>query len=230
MKPSKNNKNIKKKKALLIANGSISDYRLTVKTIEENYGSLNDFYIVAADGGARHCINLKLLPDAIIGDMDSITAKVLERLNKEDKEIKFLNSSPQKDESDTQLALDYLVKSGLRQVLLIGVLGNRMDHSFANLVLLASNNYDGLDIRIISENSEIFIVKKTCSIKGAKGDRISLFSLTPCTFFKKTTGLKYSLKNEELLFSPVRGLSNEFIKDTVRLDFSDGILMVIKQI
>jgi len=225
-----NEKPGKGKKALLVSNGRIKDFISTAEIIKKYYGYTSDDFVIAADGGALNCINLKIAPDLIIGDMDSITTSVLSRLNTTSGDLKFINCSHDKDESDTQLALDYLKNKGYKKILIAGALGNRVDHSLANLALITSGEYDDMDIRITAEDSEIFAAKGPCKIKGAAGKRISILSITPYTFFEKTSGLKYRLKNEKLLFSPVRGLSNEFIKDTVKLDFYDGILLIFKEI
>jgi thiamine pyrophosphokinase len=74
------------------------------------------------------------------------------------------------------------------------------------------------------------MVKKSCSISGVIGKRVSIFSLTPYTYFESTSGLKYQLKNEKLYFSPVRGLSNEFTKNTVKISISKGKILLFKEI
>jgi thiamine pyrophosphokinase len=222
--------NKKNGKAILVTNGKIKDYLALSGILIKTFGYSNDDFVIAADGGAGNCINLKMLPDVIIGDMDSITASVLSRLNSSSKELKFINCSHDKDESDTQLALDYLKSRNFKKVLVAGALGGRFDHSFANIMLLASESYEDMDISIISGSSEIFIVSGPCSIKGSEGKKISIFSLTPYVYFEKTTGLKYRLKNEKLFFSPARGLSNEFVKDTVKLYFENGKLLIVREI
>jgi thiamine pyrophosphokinase len=222
--------NKKNGKALLVANGKIRDFLTLSDILAKTFGYSNDDFVIAADGGAGNCINLKILPDVIIGDMDSITASVLSRLNSSSKELKFINCSHDKDQSDTQLALDYLKSRNFKKVLVAGALGGRFDHSFANIMLMASESYTDMDISMISDGSEIFIVSESCAIKGSEGKRLSIFSLTPYVYFEKTSGLKYRLKNEKLLFSPVRGLSNEFIKDTAKLYFENGKLLIVREI
>ena len=217
-------------KALIITNGIINDYNLILKRIAEDYKFDENTLTIAADGGARNCINMRIVPDLIIGDMDSITIKLMENLKMNSKTIKFINTSPEKDESDTQLALDFAINAGVKQVLVVGAIGGRIDHSLANLILLAAPNYNNADVRIITENSEIFMVKKSCSINGTIGKKISIFSLTPFTYFESTSGLKYRLKNERLYFSPVRGLSNEFIKTTAKISIGKGEILLFKEI
>ena len=86
------------------------------------------------------------------------------------------------------------------------------------------------EIHIFSSLSDIFVTNKSIKIKSRKGKRLTLLSLSSYTYFKATTGLKYSLVEERLLFSPARGLSNEFISDEASLDIEEGILLIIKEI
>ena len=218
--------------AILVTNGSIKDYGFIYRILVKNFRSLSETFIIAADGGALHCNNLKITPNVIIGDMDSITKGMIEKLGGAAGagEIQFISFSQAKDESDTQLALDYLVKNGYERIIVIGAFGSRADHSYANLSLLSSPAYDNVKVSIITENSEIFVVKNSCSIKGEVVKKISIFSFTPFTFFEKTSGLKYKLKNEKLLFSPAKGLSNEFTKDTARINIAEGWLLIVREL
>src|SRR4030042_1309489 len=102
-------------KVIVVTNGIIKDYGLIYKRLTRDYkfdinaGTL----IIAADGGAKNCLNMKLTPDIVIGDMDSITIKVIESITSGKKPIKFITSIPEKDESDTQLAVDYAIGLGV---------------------------------------------------------------------------------------------------------------------
>jgi thiamine pyrophosphokinase len=225
--------------AILVTNGSIRDYGIIYRTLVKNFRSLSDTFVIAADGGALHCSNLKISPNVIIGDMDSITKGMIEKLGNSAGstdgtaaagDIRFISFNQAKDESDTQLALDYLVGNGYERIIIIGAFGSRADHSYANLSLLSSPAYDNVKISIITENSEVFVVKNSCSIKGEAGKKISIFSLTPFTFFEKTSGLKYRLKNEKMLFSPARGLSNEFTKDCAKINITEGWLLIVREL
>jgi len=223
-------KSYKNSRVLIVTNGIIRDYSLTIRRIRKDYEFGDDCLVIAADGGVKNCINMHIAPDLIVGDMDSIAIKLMENLKAGSNTIKFISTSHDKNESDTQLALDYAVDAGAGQILVAGALGGRPDHSLANLVLLASPKYDDIDIRIITENLEIFVVKKPCAINGKTGKKISIFSLTPYTYFVSTSGLKYRLKNEKLYFSPVRGLSNEFTRNNARINISEGKLLLFKEI
>ncbi len=245
---------------ICVSNGSIKSAEEIKKILEEKFNLLinsnfynRDFFVAAVNGGTANCLNLGIIPNAIIGDMDSITTDVLDNLknkilelekdlNESSKnlniknnelltnKIKFISYKLDKDESDTQLGVDYLIQQNFYNILLIGAFGNRADHSLANIFLLANPTYKDYDIRIITENSEIFILHKSGSIKGGIGKKVSIFSITPYTYFIKTSGLKFKLKEEKLLFSPVRGLSNIFTRNTARIDIREGKLLIIREL
>ena len=215
--------------AVVVANGRINNYNLTLGRLKKNYNFTDDVPVLAVDGGVRNCINMRIFPDLVIGDMDSVNIKLMEKLGSNKKEIKFISASTSKDESDTQLAVDYLIRLGLKKIIIVGALGDRIDHTFANLVLLASPQYDDADIKIIDENNEISIMKEASEINGKRGKRVSLFSMSPFTHFISTKGLKYNLKNEQLLFSPDRGLSNELTEAKASIKIKKGLLLVVRE-
>lgn len=221
---------IKNKKAVVISNGCIKNPSYTYRKITTEYGFSSTDTIIAADGGAANCLKMDLLPDIIIGDMDSIKNEVREKLALKSNNIKYIQTPCEKDASDTRLAVEYAVGAGAKKIIIAGATGDRLDHSFANLILLSSPFPEDVDIKILTDNSEIFVVKNSCVIKGKIGKLISIFSLTPYTFFIETSGLKYRLKNEKLLFSPVKGLSNIFTEDKAEIKISKGMLLIIKQL
>jgi len=221
---------VKGKKAVVITNGYIKNPLYTYKRITTEYGFSAKDIIIAVDGGAANCLKMGLLPDIVIGDMDSIEDEVREKLDLKSNNIKYIQTTCEKDESDTRLAVEYAVNADAKKIIIAGATGDRLDHSFANLILLSSPFPEDVDIKILTDNSEIFVVKKSCVINGQIGKLISIFSLTPYTFFVETSGLKYRLKNEKLLFSPVRGLSNIFTEDTATINIKKGQLLIIKEI
>jgi thiamine pyrophosphokinase len=221
---------LKKSSALLVANGLVENPELLMELLINIYHFNNNFLIVSADGALKNCLYLKLIPDLVIGDMDSICEddeKILKSCNKK---VQFIKSPCEKDESDTQLALEYLVKNNIKNIILIGALGKRMDHSLANLLNLASGKLENSCIKIIDECYEIFVLRKSDTINGTIGNTLSIFSLTPNTYFINTDGLKYKLHEENLRFTPIRGLSNIIEKETIRLDFKDGVLLIMNEI
>ncbi len=217
-------------RAIVIANGNISNTALVRKRLKEDPGSGGDDIIISADGGVSNTLEMGLIPDVVIGDMDSIKQAVKEKMMENSRETRFIAASPAKDESDTQLAVSYALGLGLKKVIIAGATGGRIDHTLANIMLLASPGLKNIDARILTDDSEIFVIEDSCTIKGKIGKLVSIFSLSPHTYFYKTEGLKYKLEDEKLFFSPVRGLSNVFTEKTARIDIKEGQLLIIREI
>lgn len=220
----------KKLRALIVVNGLIKNPRLIMDLLSNYYHFSNRYLIICTDGAVKNCLKLKLFPEIVIGDMDSINEKDMEILKSCGNNVTYIKSHIRKDESDAQLALEYAVDNKINNILLAGALGKRTDHSLANIFNIASDKFKNMDIKIIDDNYEISILRKSAEIEGTVGNILSMFSLTPVTYFVSTDGLEYKLENEELLFSPVRGLSNIFRKKTARINIKDGILLLVKEI
>ncbi|MBN2073494.1 MAG: thiamine diphosphokinase, partial [Actinobacteria bacterium] len=212
---------------LIVANGSIGDPGKMLDRITNYYGFNKSDMVISADGGANNALKMGLLPDVVIGDMDSIRITDKEKIRENSARTRFISTSPEKDETDTQLALDYALGMGESRIIITGALGDRIDHSLANIMLLAWPRIEDKDVRIITDKNEIFVIRKPAAVIGEPDKLLTLMSLSPYTYFKKTTGLKYSLQEEKLYFSPVRGLSNIFIDKKAFLDIREGILLVI---
>ena len=219
----------KNERAIVIANGVINDPVLTYKRVTELFNFV-DCIVISADGGAENALKMNLVPDVVIGDMDSIKATVKENIREKSNKTRYISTSADKDKSDTQLAVEYALDLGIKKMIILGALGDRIDHAIANILLLTSPFLKDIDIRILTDTSEIFIMRNSGTLTGDIGDTVTLLSLSPYTYFIKTKGLKYELENEKLLFSPVRGISNVFTDKKAYIKIRGGTLLVIKQL
>ena len=217
-------------RAIIVANGFIGDPAGTYKRMAGYFGFSRDDIVISADGGASNALKMGLVPDVVIGDMDSIKFKVKEKINKKSAKTRYISTSPEKNESDTQLAVDYALSLGIKKLIITGAVGDRIDHTLANIILLSSPGLEDIDARILTDNSDMFVIRKPVTINGHPGKIVTLLSLSPYTYFTWTRGLKYELREEKLSFSPVRGLSNEFTEKKVHLGIREGILLVIREI
>jgi len=216
--------------ALIVANGGIENPALVLEILLDNYHFNNKYLIISADGAVKNCLKLKLIPDIVIGDMDSIEERDKEMIESHIINTVYIKSPAEKNESDTQLAMEYALRNKIKNIILIGALGKRIDHSLANLFNIASDRFKDVNLRILDDNYEISILRNSGEVKGIIGNTLSIFSLTSNTYFINTDGLKYKLQNEELLFSPIRGISNIFEKESAQIDIKDGIILLVKEI
>ncbi|GFP38193.1 thiamine pyrophosphokinase, partial [Candidatus Hakubella thermalkaliphila] len=111
--------------------------------------------IICVDGGAHNALELGLRPSVVIGDMDSLDERLLKELREEG--CIFITHEREKDKVDTQLAVEYAVERGADEIIMVGVLGSRLEHTLANLYLLASTVLKGVKVRMIDEVQEIYV-------------------------------------------------------------------------
>jgi thiamine pyrophosphokinase len=209
------------KRIVIIANGDLENPAFYRELLRE------DDYIICADGGSRHARTLGLIPDLIIGDLDSVDPLALPKTGALKPEV--ISYPPTKDHSDLELAVEHAVKLKPDEILMIGVLGgSRVDHSLFNLMLLKRPLAAGIPARIVDQHQELLMIMDRLEIEGQSGDYLSLFPLAADVEGVTTIGLKYPLANETLQFASSRGLSNELLGARASVSISRGILLVIK--
>lgn len=132
-------------------------------------------YIIAADKGLESLNKLKIRPDYIIGDFDSVNKTILEEYN--DTSITYLK--PEKDFTDTHMALKMAIDKGSKSITIIGATGTRIDHLLANIHILKEALEKGIKTEILDNNNKIMLINKNIKIK--KDSNYKYVSLIPLT-------------------------------------------------
>lgn len=200
-------------KGIILANGSISDYSKIEKHIT------TDSILICADGGYNHAIRMGLTPKYVIGDMDSVTESIAN--------IKTKKFSTDKDETDTELAIDIALKEGCDHIVLLAASGTRLDHTIANIILLLKLEKQGILAELIDEHNIIRVISKKTEFTATPNDTISLIPITNCEGVS-SKGLVYPLNGENLKLGCVRGISNRFINSHAVIDIKSGYMLVIR--
>ncbi|MDD3840880.1 MAG: thiamine diphosphokinase [Clostridia bacterium] len=207
---------------LIISNGDITNYDFHLKLINQNVYDK----IICADGGAVHAYNMGIKPDLVVGDLDSLSDHVLKYY--ENKGISFVKYPPKKDKTDTHIAVDHALEMNPSQIDMMGCIGSRFDHTYANILLMIRPFRQGIDIRMINEYNEIFVANGIVSIKGEMGNLISLLPLGGDVFIEQTRGLHYKIEEAILPIDFPCGTSNFLESDTAQIIVRSGLLLVIK--
>jgi len=179
---------------------------------------------IAVDGGSRVFYKHNLLPDLMLGDMDSLDDEIVSFFVSKGVEIKKYR--PEKDLTDTAIAVEYIIKEKFDKAILLGCTGSRFDHQFANVVLLkkmVNNNIEGI---IKDSTNDIFLINKS---KLLYKDRkyVSFFALNEMVTGLTLEGFKYPLSSHELSRYDVLCTSNEIIEEWGKVHFLEGELMCI---
>jgi len=207
-------------KALILVNGELYQPAVLRRRIDATAFDL----ILGADAGARHGVTLAVRMDAVIGDFDSLP--VSERQGIGDAE--FITYPAEKDETDLELALLYAVKQGVDQIVLVGVMGGRLEMSLANVLLLAHGNFSSYRIEVWHGAQTGWLIKPPGEpVTGSPGDTLSLMPLGGAASGITTRGLKYPLKGATLSVGTTRGISNILENPAAHVEISDGLLLAV---
>jgi thiamine pyrophosphokinase len=181
---------------------------------------------IAADSGAETALKYGCTPRIVVGDFDSLDASVLEELGKRGSQVRRV--AVEKDETDTELAVQVAQEEGATRITLAGAFGGaRFDHTMANILLLAG--FEGVPITIVDGPSMCWLVRGpgSSAIDGQVGDLVSLLPLTGDASGVRTKSLYYALKGETLSFGKPRGVSNVLIEEHAEVAVEGGMLLVI---
>ncbi len=208
-------------RAVIFANGNLSQ-PLSVRSLLKP-----DDLLIAADGGAAQMQAINLLPKAAIGDFDSLDADSLNAL--ENAGVKIFRFPIKKDLTDLELALQYAQSQGIRDILILGALGNRWDQTLANLLLPAAAAFADLYIRLVDGSQEMTLIRtgQTLQLDGQAGDTLSLIPLAGDATGITTQGLEYPLRRETLSFGNTRGVSNVLLGDSASISLEKGMLLCV---
>lgn len=206
----------------VIAGGPVENREFLKLQVE----ALRPMELICADGGARHLDALGLTPDVIIGDMDSLSSEILTRC--EQRGSRILRYPQAKDETDTQLALDYALKSLPDEILIFGGLGGRLDHTLANISLLVRAAEVGTPTKLADEWCEVFVIVRHAEIEGIPGQTVSFFPLSSAVSGITLAGFEYPLSGGTMEIGAPYGISNRLIAERGAISIASGYLLAIR--
>ena len=203
-------------RAFVFANGSVQDLKATGAQIRSSD------LLIAVDGGLKYLIALGKMPRILIGDLDSVPAKEVTRLEKENVEI---NRFPtHKDETDLELALGMLDEFKVSVAILVGATGDRLDHTLGNIHLLTKYQCS-FHLSLDDGKQEAFLIQERATIQGGPNDIVSLIPLEGKVSGITTHDLLYPLKNESLFLGSTRGISNVMLGKIATVQKQKGTLL-----
>lgn len=211
--------------ALIVTGGSIED-TFALKFLKENPCDL----IIAADSGMEFFYRNGLVPDEIVGDFDSVKSGVLEFFKENNPNIKIRKFQPEKDETDTELAIRTAIDADCKKIWLLGATGTRIDHVLGNIHLLGMAMERDCECIMLDSCNRIRMLNQGMTIRREEqyGDYISLFPFTPTVKGLTLRGFKYPLEKYELQCYHSLGVSNEISEEKAEISFEEGILLMVE--
>ncbi len=212
----------KKKRAIIVSGGHL-ELSIVLREIQI------ESYIIGVDKGLEFLDKHGIRPDEIVGDFDSITPSILERYRNEN-QIPIRTYHPEKDASDTEIAVRLAMEKGFDEIVILGATGSRIDHMWANVQVLTIPFLAGVQAWIMDENNRISLVPQDFGLKkeDAYGRYFSLFPLG-CELEGLTLeGAKYSLHNHRLCACDSLSVSNEFKETEIKISYRAGKLILME--
>lgn len=185
-------------------------------------------YVICADSGYKHAKKLKIKPDVIVGDFDSYSGKL-------PKDCEIIRTVPEKDDTDTLMAVKIAIERGFDLIYLYGALGGaRFDHAFANIQTMLYAREHGARLILIGGGTVIVQGAEDGEAMYTDESRrwgykyLSVFALTETVKIKELRGVKYPLRDYEMKQSFPIGVSNEITGEAAFLTVESGLALVIQ--
>ena len=234
---------------IIVSGGDIqSDFALYFlkKNIEK--AGRENIRLIAADRGLEFFLDYLILPDVVIGDFDSLSEdgkNFLEMQNEdipyggmlewklqkgEGKVVEVVRLRPEKDDSDTQSAMNYAIQNGAKEIVILGVTGNRVDHLMANFGLLILAQKQDTEVALADRYNYMKLIPSGTILKKAEqfGKYVSFFPLRGDVTGLTLEGFKYPLDKYHLTTAD-SGLtvSNEISEEYAKVTYESGKLLMI---
>ena len=196
---------------VILANGDFPTHTIPLRI-------LNDAKtIICCDGAVNNLVTNGIVPDFIMGDMDSISPDL------KDKYSDIIISKPDQNENDLRKAISWAEENNVTKAAILRASGKRDDHSLANIFTLLQYP-SKLDLTIYTNYGIFSVVNGEQKFDSFKGQQVSLFSADQ-NIEITSTYLKYNLNNKKLT-NLYCGTLNESLNEVFTISISHGKILV----
>ena len=215
---------MKMKRCLIVTGGTID-----IAFAKDFLSQRSYDYVIAADAGLEVLRPLHISPNAVVGDLDTVDKKVLEEYQNQP-DIEFEIHKPEKDETDTELALLTAARQGCEAVDILGALGGRMDHAIGNIQLMYQFFYQGMEVNIYDARNRLYLLggHKVFHREKVYGKYISFLPMTETVEGLTLRGFKYPLQRRTIGLGTSLCISNELKREEGILELERGVLLCVE--
>jgi len=182
--------------------------------------------VIAADGGLERARELGLDVTIAVGDFDSASPETVSAAEASGTRVE--RHPVAKDATDLELALDRALELQPQRIVVLAVVGDRLDHLFSTFQLLASPRYAEVELDADIGRAQVHVIRGERTLSGRPGELMSLFAVHGPAEGVRTEGLAYPLDGETLDPGSSRGVSNVFVEETAAIRVESGVLLAIR--
>ena len=189
------------------------------------YHPEEDDFILCADHGWKLALDEGITPDAVISDFDSYEGS--------DLPVKCVMRHPvEKDDTDTMLCVKYALEHGMKDILIIGGIGGRLDHTVANLQTLLYASVRGARIEMRDGNSRLHMLSAPhfteITLPACEGYTLSVFAVGGKCKGISERGVYYKIADTDLTPDFPLGVSNKITADKAHISIREGNLLIVE--
>lgn len=183
----------------------------------------NNDCVIAADGGLEALEEIKIEPDYILGDFDSL-GYIPQGKN-------VIRHKVEKDDTDMMLAVQFAMEKGYENIIIYGGTGgSRIDHTFANIQTLLYASKRDVNIKMIDAVNEFYVITdREISLEARKKGNLSVFPLDDRADGVDITGALYPTDNITLYSDATLSVSNSFMGNAVKIKVRKGSLLIVAE-
>lgn len=209
---------------LIISGGNINDDFALSFLKTKNWDK-----IIGVDKGMEFLYRTDIMPSDIVGDFDSVDKTLISHYENREN-VKIHEFIPEKDFTDTQIALDLAIQYGSRKIYILGGTGTRLDHTMVNIQLLKIPKDMGIEACLVDEYNKISLIDSRISIRQKEqfGNYISLLPFSGQVTGVTLRGVKYPLTNHTIVVGESLGVSNEIIEEAAEITIEKGTLILFQ--
>ena len=230
----------------IIAGGHVDDDFVKGLLCDKKGNKKDGVYLLAVDRGLECLLRLKINPDEVIGDFDSVSdeARVAIGLEPRGKVEKKEGEEPfvfdvlpyhirqldvHKDQTDSEEAVRFAMRYLRGDIVLLGATGTRIDHVLGNISILGLGILSGYNIILMDEHNKVTLVKDEMVIKRNEqfGDFVSIIPYTDDTYVT-LEGFRFNVENKQMKRNLSLGVSNVIDDDEARITVNEGVAIVIE--
>ena len=205
---------------VVVAGGAEPPHRKTSHAVR------TDTTVIAADGGLERARELGLQVTIAVGDFDSASPETVSAAEASGTLVERHPAA--KDATDLELALDRALELRPTRIVVLAVVGDRLDHLLSTFQLLASSRYAAVELDADIGPAQVHVVRGERVLSGRPGELLSLFAVHGPAEGVRTGGLAYPLDGETLEPGSSRGVSNVFVESTARISVERGVLLAVR--
>lgn len=183
--------------------------------------------VVACDGAVNYLRTMEVMPSYVVGDFDSADREVLAWC--QNNGVAMRKAPREKDDTDTMLAVRWAVEHQAQNITVVGGTGGRLDHFYANLLMLNFCSEQGVYCTLVDDQNRIFAPSEgEVHLQKDGYTYLSLFPFQGRPVVFAESGFKYPLKHLELKYDHPIGVSNEMLEQQAVLQIHGGRVLIIQ--